>query len=242
MWLVAKDVCDVLGIVNARDAVSELDDDEKADVAITDGSQIRHYNAVSEPGLYKLTFKSRKEEAKKFTRWVTHEVLPQIRKTGSYTVPENEQPLQELEPLNARIRIAGILQRLALQVTDKNEREIINRESYKYATGSELPEKKSKAKPAAEQHTPRSWTAEQIGKLLKWTGEAVMHRAEDLELTKKARYGWWEGGIWHFTKEGKRKFLDLVASKIVRVKDGFAYYENGFKLINWEFDADAWRP
>ena len=87
VWLVAKDVCDVLGIVNARDAVSELDDDEKADVAISDGSQRRHYNVINEAGLYKLTFKSRKPAAKKFTRWVTHDVLPTIRKTGSYSLP-----------------------------------------------------------------------------------------------------------------------------------------------------------
>ena len=86
VWLVAKDVCDILGIVNARDAVSELDDDEKHGVAITDTiGREQITNVISEAGLYKLSFKSRKEGAKKFTRWVTHEVLPQIRKTGYYS-------------------------------------------------------------------------------------------------------------------------------------------------------------
>ena len=102
VWLVAKDVCDFLEIANARDAVSSLDDDEKADVAISDGSQRRHYNVINEAGLYKLTFRSRKPEAKKFTRWVTHEVLPQIRKTGSYIAPEVEESEEVLEPLNIR--------------------------------------------------------------------------------------------------------------------------------------------
>ena len=91
VWFVAKDVCDVLGIANARDAVSELDDDEKNTVAITDGNRGNPWtNVINEPGLYKLTFKSRKPEAKKFTRWVTHEVLPQLRKTGSYSLPQKD--------------------------------------------------------------------------------------------------------------------------------------------------------
>ena len=87
VWLVAKGVCDILGIANARDAVNELDDDEKNTVVISDGNRGNpNMNVINEPGLYKLTFKSRKPEAKKFTRWVTHEVLPSIRRTGSYSV------------------------------------------------------------------------------------------------------------------------------------------------------------
>ena len=83
-WFVAKDVCDILEISNSRDAVSKLDSDEKG-VANTDtlgGAQ--QASIISEPGLYKLIMRSRKPEAKEFQRWVTHEVLPQIRKTGGY--------------------------------------------------------------------------------------------------------------------------------------------------------------
>ena len=87
-WFVAKDVCDVLGLINARDAINSLDDDEKADVGISDGSQIRHYNSINESGLYKLVFRSNKPAAKKFTKWVTSEVLPTIRKHGAYMTPE----------------------------------------------------------------------------------------------------------------------------------------------------------
>ena len=83
-WFVAKDVCDILEISNSRDAVSKLDSDEKG-VVITDtlgGDQ--QASIISEPGLYKLIMRSRKPEAREFQRWVTHEVLPQIRKTGGY--------------------------------------------------------------------------------------------------------------------------------------------------------------
>ena len=194
---------------------------------------------INEAGLYKLTFKSRKPEAKKFTRKVTHEVLPTIRKTGSYTTPKAEPEEEEREPLNIRVRIAGILQRLALQVSDEAIREHINRESYKYATGETLPEAKPKAAPA--KHNPRHWTAQQIGATLKWPPDAVMHRAENLGLTKKPVNGYWDGDMWYFSKEGRQKFLDLVKAKVVKIEGGYEYYEDGFKRIHWSFDPDAAR-
>lgn len=84
-WFVAKDVCQVLGIANHKDAVSRLDDDERQGVGITDPLGIRQIaNAVSESGLYSLIFQSRKPEARKFRKWVTGEVLPSIRKKGYY--------------------------------------------------------------------------------------------------------------------------------------------------------------
>ena len=86
-WFVAKDVCKVLGISNHKDAVSRLDDDERWGVGITDplgGTQ--RMSAVSESGLYHLVFQSRKPEARKFRRWVTMEVLPEIRRTGSFNI------------------------------------------------------------------------------------------------------------------------------------------------------------
>lgn len=88
-WFVAKDVCDILGMSNPSMAVIALDKDEVAQIDPKDylGSENRSnqaVNIVSEPGLYKLIMRSRKPEAKEFQRWVTHEVLPQIRKTGGY--------------------------------------------------------------------------------------------------------------------------------------------------------------
>ena len=87
---VAADVCELLGIKNSRDAVASLDSDEIASVGITDTSASSRntitVQAVTESGLYHLIFKSRKESAKRFRRWVTEEVLPSIRKDGSYLV------------------------------------------------------------------------------------------------------------------------------------------------------------
>ena len=92
-WWVAKDVCDILGLANAREAMKALDDDEKMTVRISDGTSPMggnpNMNIVSESGLYTLIIRSNKPEAKKFRRWVTHEVLPSIRKTGSYNAARN---------------------------------------------------------------------------------------------------------------------------------------------------------
>lgn len=87
-WFVAKDVCEVLDIKNSRDAVSRLDEDEKASVGISDGSQIRNMSVVNESGLYQLVFSSNKQEAKEFRKWVTAEVLPSIRKHGVYATED----------------------------------------------------------------------------------------------------------------------------------------------------------
>jgi prophage antirepressor-like protein len=85
IWFFAIDVCVALDIKNPSDAYSRLDSD---DLGTTEGVDERGrkqaFRIVSESGLYELIFLSRKPEAKKFKRWVTHEVLPQIRRTGGY--------------------------------------------------------------------------------------------------------------------------------------------------------------
>ncbi len=95
-WFVAKDVCDILGMSNPSMAIAALDKDEVSQVDPKNylGSENRSnqaINIVSEPGLYRLVMRSRKPEAKEFQRWVTHEVLPQIRRTGGYIpTPESD--------------------------------------------------------------------------------------------------------------------------------------------------------
>lgn len=91
-FFVAKDVCDVLGIVNHKDAVANLDEDEKGVATIYPlqkpkrGGGKQRTLIISESGLYTLIFQSRKPFAKAFRKWVTAEVLPTIRKTGCYKV------------------------------------------------------------------------------------------------------------------------------------------------------------
>ncbi|MED0901390.1 BRO family protein [Bacillus nitratireducens] len=84
LWFVAKDVCEILEINNSRQATSRLGDDEK-DVISNDtlGGKQKLVH-VNEYGLYNLVFMSKKPEAKEFKKWVTHEVIPSIRKHGAY--------------------------------------------------------------------------------------------------------------------------------------------------------------
>ncbi|MBN6739136.1 Bro-N domain-containing protein [Acidithiobacillus sp. MC6.1] len=84
-WWVAVDVCRVLGIANARDALARLDDDEKGVVQADTLGGKQNINTINESGLYSLTLSCRKPEAKGFKRWITHEVLPTLRKTGTYS-------------------------------------------------------------------------------------------------------------------------------------------------------------
>jgi len=88
-WFVAKDVCNILELDNSRQALTRLDDDEKGTVILNDGTPGNPNMAiVNEPGLYSLILASRKPEAKMFKRWITHEVLPSIRKHGLYATEE----------------------------------------------------------------------------------------------------------------------------------------------------------
>jgi prophage antirepressor-like protein len=84
-WFVAADVLSTISL--DRKALERLDDDEKGVNSIHTPGGVQEMTTVNEPGLFALVLGSRKAEAKRFKRWVTHEVLPAIRKTGSYAVP-----------------------------------------------------------------------------------------------------------------------------------------------------------
>lgn len=86
-WFVAKDVCEILELEQVSRALSRLDEDEKRLFKVTP-SESQQMNIVSESGLYTLILSSRKPETKPFKKWVTSEVLPQIRKVGSYSIKQ----------------------------------------------------------------------------------------------------------------------------------------------------------
>lgn len=92
-WFVAADVCRALEIKNPSDALLRLDEDKKALVSIEGLSRGNDKgNIVNEPGLYTLVLGSRKPAAKAFKRWITHEVLPALRKTGRYSIEDESDP------------------------------------------------------------------------------------------------------------------------------------------------------
>lgn len=87
-WWVLKDVCDVLGLSNARMIADRLDEDDVSQTYTIDSlNRQQQTNVVNESGLYNVIIRSDKPEAKQFKRWITHEVLPTIRKHGAYMAP-----------------------------------------------------------------------------------------------------------------------------------------------------------
>lgn len=103
-WFVAADVCAVLGLDNVTMALKRLDADEQALISIEGFSRGNdQVNVINESGLYSLTLTSRKPNAKRFKRWVTSEVLPTIRKTGSYSIQAPAIP----QSLSAALRLAA---------------------------------------------------------------------------------------------------------------------------------------
>ncbi len=93
-WFVAADVCRALELTNSRMAVDRLDEDEKNTVSLTDGNRGNpNVTIINEPGLYALVLGSRKPEAKAFKRWITHEVVPAIRKHGAYLTTETAEKI-----------------------------------------------------------------------------------------------------------------------------------------------------
>jgi anti-repressor protein len=109
-WFVAKDVCNILGLGNVGQALIGLDDDEKSSIIISDGTPGNPNKAIiSESGLYSLVLRSRKPEARAFKRWVTHDVIPAVRRHGGYLTPAmTEQVLSDPDTI---IRLATDLKR-----------------------------------------------------------------------------------------------------------------------------------
>lgn len=135
--LIAKDVCAILDVVNVSQALARLDDDEKG-ICLNDtlgGEQ--ELSTVNESGFYSLVLSSRKKIAKPFKRWVTHDVLPSIRKTGSYSVESSDN--KQLETVNALRTSSEVFQFLLptweVILQDHNQACLASDKGAKKATG-----------------------------------------------------------------------------------------------------------
>lgn len=132
-WFIARDVCECLSIGKYRDAVSRLEEDERGSVEVDTPGGRQGMTAINEYGLYNLILSSRKPEAKEFKRWITHEVIPAIRKTGGYiggvenlsddeimakalligkrTIEQQQLRIQDLEVTNSKLSVSNTIMR-----------------------------------------------------------------------------------------------------------------------------------
>lgn len=105
-WFVGKDVADNLGYQNgSRDINRHVSEDDRIKDMIFDGNQNKETILINESGLYALIFGSKLESAKRFKHWVTSEVLPALRKTGSYEMPKKKQSNERLASVNNAVKI-----------------------------------------------------------------------------------------------------------------------------------------
>ncbi len=102
---VAKEVCEALNLADVYKATERLDEDEKLIRKVFVSGQHREMICINEPGLYSLVLRSTKPEAKAFKRWITHEVLPAIRKQGFYGIPEAVERKVKIELAKERLSI-----------------------------------------------------------------------------------------------------------------------------------------
>lgn len=114
IWFLTKDVAKIL-CMKAEHALRLVDPEDRTEFFINIGTGRRKYQCVNEYGIYEMIFASKKQEAKTFRKWVTHEVLPSIRKNGGYILGQENLAAEEKEKLEEQIR------QLAKQVNANRE-------------------------------------------------------------------------------------------------------------------------
>lgn len=183
-WFVSKDVADILGYSNPRDAISKHVDDEDKGVANCDtlgGRQ--NFSIINESGLYALIIGSKLPAAKKFKHWVTSEVLPSIRKTGSYTVDPLQKQRLEVDLNNSRANVAALWLEIGNLATPEYKQVCSSYASSVLAGGKEVI-------PLPECKIDRYYSAAEIADALGITANRVGKIANQHGL-KTAEYGKW---------------------------------------------------
>lgn len=104
IWFVLRDVCDVLGIVDDKQVYDRLDEDERGRYKTPTPGGLQEMRCINEPGLYDTIIRSNSDKAKPFRRWITHDVLPSIRKQGYYSLLSDEELI---EVITEKQRIDG---------------------------------------------------------------------------------------------------------------------------------------
>ena len=130
-WFVAVDVCRALEIVNSRDALTRIDEDEKGVVLTDTPGGKQEVTTVNEPGLYSLVLGSRKPEAKVFKRWITHEVIPSIRKNGGYIA--GQETMSDVELMARALIVAqNVIEEKNRQISGLTEGNLLMKPKAEY--------------------------------------------------------------------------------------------------------------
>ena len=215
-WWVLKDVCDVLELSNPTAVADRLDDDEKSKVDPKSDLGSRSntpITVINESGLYNVIIRSDKPEARNFRRWVTHEVLPSIRKTGSYTtkpITDYQRMTAETKDKNARVRTALIYERLAAQHTG-TYKQILQAYVTKELAGEfilPLPESLERTYSATEIGEMLGVSANRIGRLANTNGLKIDEYGKYVH--DKSRYSAKEVENFYYNEKAIEVFRELL--------------------------------
>ena len=197
-WFVAKDVCDCLELTNTAQTISYLDDDEKGVTTNYTPGGKQEMSMISEAGMYSLILRSRKPEAKAFKRWVTHDILPSIRKTGSYSAPS--APVKAEISVQSEVECALLILKAA-GITG-NQLAIAADNYYRKRTGLSVIEASGVELVAPKQQ--QLLTPTQLGKELGLSGRKVNLMLAGLGLQRRI------GDVWEPTEDGKARGAVLM--------------------------------
>lgn len=218
-WFVANDIAKALGYEKARNAIAQhVDKDDALKQGVTDNlGRKQETTLINESGLYALIFGSKLETAKQFKHWVTSEVLPSIRKTGSYSTKQAEEYREKnlaVKEMNARSRQAQTLVRLAQLTQNATFKEVLIANAANTVANTKL-------LPLPSLPT-RTYSAEEIGERLGITKNKVGRLANAHGL-KTEQYGGW--------------FADFAPPK--GEVQTFRYYENAIPVFKSLIGAEV---
>lgn len=217
-WFVGKDVATVLGYQNGSKALSDhVDEEDKLNNESLSSLGQRGGWLINESGLYSLILSSKLPNAKAFKRWVTSEVLPSIRKTGSYTYQRanpNEEKALQIQEMDTRIRMSEQFLKLAeIETTlSKNYRDILISKSVETLAGEQLlplPKVVQKTYSAKEVGEMLGVTAQRIGRIANLNN---MKTDEFGEFYKdKSPYSSKEVDVFRYNDKAVEQFKKLLA-------------------------------
>lgn len=227
-WFIGKDVAEILGYKNLSAALSQHVDkeDQKAlsykayrDSCMTlwtDKNDFSNKMVINESGVYSLIFSSALPNAKKFKHWVTSEVLPQIRKTGSYVPSEKQQRLSIMKE-NSKTKKASLLYKIAMAMNESDLKQNLLAKAASTVTGERiLPKMKTKyysAKEVGEALGISPWRVGNIANNLKLKAEQPDQNEYGKWVNNKSQYSNKEVAQWFYTQKAievmnKYNFLD----------------------------------
>lgn len=209
-WFVAVDVCNILEIGNPTQALTRLDEDEKDTIILNEGIGNPEKSVVSETGLYSLILGSRKQEAKQFKRWITHEVIPSIRKHGAYMTPET---------IEKTLTNPDFIIQLATQLKDEQAKRIL----------AETQIEMDKPKVLFANAVSISKTTILIGELAK------LLKQNGIDIGEKRLFAWLRENGYLINRKGTdynaptQKSMEL---KLFEVKETVVTHSNGHITVN----------